>query len=59
MKRITVRTKQNVFDGTYIVSLMDGDIEMIMRSHLEESDIFPTIIELTQIANKYGYTVER
>lgn len=60
MKNLTVRTEQNVFDGTYTVSLYSEDgVKMISRDFVEESEIFLVEIELTQIANKHGYTVER
>lgn len=60
MKNLTIRTEQNVFDGTYAISLYNEDgVKMISRDFVEESEIFPIEIELTQIANKHGYTVER
>lgn len=58
-KKLTVKTKKNKFDGTYFVSLMRGDEEMIRKSGIEKSEIFPTITKLIELANKHGYEVKR
>lgn len=59
MKTLFVKKKKSIFDGTYTVSLYNEDgEEMISRSFLEESEIFPVKIELIQIANKHGYEVK-
>lgn len=56
---MTFKTKKNKFDGTYFVSLMRGDEEMICKSEIEKSEIFPTITKLIELANKHGYEVKK
>lgn len=59
MKTLFVKEEKNIFDETYTVGLYSEDgIKMISRDFVEESEIFSVIIELTQIANKYGYKVK-
>ena len=60
-RRLTIKTKKNKFDGTYFVSLslMRGNEEMICKSGIEKSEIFPTITKLIEVANKHGYEVKR
>lgn len=59
MKTLFVKKEKNIFDGTYTVSLYSEDgVKMISRDFVEESEIFPVEIELTQIANKHGYEVK-
>lgn len=57
MKELTTKTTKNILDDTWTVELMDGDITMATRNGLEECEIFVAIVELTQMANKHGYTV--
>lgn len=33
--------------------------EMVCKSGIEKSEIFPTITELIELANKHGYEVKR
>lgn len=59
MKTLFVKKEKNIFDGTYTVSLYsEHGVKMISRDFVEESEIFPVEIELTQIANKHGYEVK-
>lgn len=59
MKTLFVKKEKNIFDGTYTVSLYNEDgVKMISKDFVEESEIFPVEIELTQIANKHGYEVK-
>ena len=59
MKTLFVKKEKNIFDGTYTVSFYSEDgVKMISRDFVEESEIFPVEIELTQIANKHGYEVK-
>lgn len=59
MKTLFVKKEKNIFDGTYTVSLYSEDgVKMISRDFVEESEILPVEIELTQIANKHGYEVK-
>ena len=59
MKTLFVKKEKNIFDGTYTVSLYsEHSVKMISRDFVEESEIFPVEIELTQIANKHGYEVK-
>ncbi len=59
MKTLFVKREENIFDGTYTVSLYSEDgVKMISRDFVEESEIFSVEIELTQIANKHGYEVK-
>lgn len=56
MKTLFVKKEKNIFDGTYTVSLYsENGVKMISKDFVEESEIFPVEIELTQIANKHGY----
>lgn len=59
MKTLFVKKEKNIFDGTYTVSLYsENGVKMISKDFVEESEIFPVEIELTQIANKHGYEVK-
>lgn len=59
MKTLFVKKEKNIFDGTYTVSLYSEDgVKMISKDFVEESEIFPVEIELTQIANKHGYEIK-
>lgn len=59
MKTLFIKKEKNIFDGTYTVSLYSEDgVKMISKDFVEESEIFPVEIELTQIANKHGYEVK-
>lgn len=59
MKQLTIKQVKNSFDGTFSLYLMDGEKIMYTKNDLEESDIFPAIIEVTNLAKSYGYEIAK